>query len=56
MAEAPDLSQLDLSQFSTNERVVIEEYMRRQALRAKGNSFLDFVEHVNPWFVVEEVH
>jgi hypothetical protein len=25
-------------------------------LRSKGNSFLDFVKHVNPWFVVEEVH
>lgn len=47
---------IDLSQFAPAERVVLEEYLRRKALQKKGESFLDFVVHVAPWFVVEEVH
>lgn len=52
----PDLNSLDLSLFPPAERVVIEEYIRRKALQAKGKSFLDFVQHVAPWVVIEEVH
>jgi predicted phage terminase large subunit-like protein len=36
--------------------VLIEEYLRRRALRKKGQSFLDYVQHVAPWVVIEEVH
>lgn len=51
-----DLAQMDLSEFSPSERLLLEEYIRRQQLRAKGESFLDFVLHVYPDFVVEEIH
>lgn len=51
-----DLSQLDLSQFTAEERVVLETYLARKALQKKGDSFLDYVQHVAPWVVIEEVH
>ena len=47
---------LDLSQFTSQERVVLEEYLRRKRLQRKGQSFLDYVAHVCPWFVFEEIH
>jgi predicted phage terminase large subunit-like protein len=47
---------VDLSMFAPNERVLVEEYMRRRALMKKGDTFLTFVKHVMPEFVVEEVH
>lgn len=51
-----DFDDLDLGDFSTSERVVLEEYIRRKRLQVKGQSFLDFVLHVYPDFVVEEIH
>jgi predicted phage terminase large subunit-like protein len=56
MPPSPDLDDIDLTQFPAGERVVIEEWLRRKALRKKGNSFLDYVQHVAPWVVIEEVH
>ncbi len=47
---------LDLSLFPPAERLIVEEYLQRKALRKKGQSFLDFVQHVAPWVVIEEVH
>lgn len=51
-----DPDQIDWSQFTASERVVVEEFVRRKGIQAKGNSFLDFVQHVDPWVVIEEVH
>ena len=46
----------DLSVLPPAERAVVEEYLRRRALQSKGNLFLDYVQHVAPWVVIEEVH
>ena len=51
-----NLENLDFSTLSPDEKVVVQEYLRRQAVRKKGESFLEFVQHVCPFFVVEEVH
>lgn len=51
-----DISQLDKSMFLPSEWVVVEEYLRRRALQAKGKSFLDFALQVFPQLIVEEVH
>lgn len=47
---------LDLSEFPPVERALVAEYLRRKALRAKGEGFLSFVKHVMPEFIIEEVH
>ncbi len=54
MMQLPD--NLDLSQFTSQERVVLEEYLRRKRLQRKGQSFLDFALHIYPALVVEEIH
>ena len=51
-----NLDNIDLSLLPPAERTVVEEFLRRRAMRAKGQSFLDFVQHVTPWVVIEEVH
>ena len=48
--------EIDLSVFPPGERVVVEEYLRRKTLRRKGQSFIDYVAHIAPWFVFEECH
>lgn len=52
----PDLAEIDLSGFPAGERAVVEEFLRRKALRAKGETFIDYVRHIAPWFVWEEAH
>lgn len=47
---------IDLTQFSPGERSVLEEYLRRRALRRNGSRFLDYVAQVCPFFVFEEIH
>jgi predicted phage terminase large subunit-like protein len=51
-----DPTTIDLSQFTSQERLVVEEYLRRQALQAKGDTLLDFIQTIAPWFTIEEVH
>lgn len=51
-----DLANLDLSAFSAGERVIIEEYLRRRTLLQKGKHILDTIQHIAPWFQIEEVH
>lgn len=38
------------------EQALLDEFMRRRALRAKGRSFLEFVTHVAPHLIIEEFH
>ena len=38
------------------DQLVLEEYLRRKDLRRKAGSFLEFVCHVAPWVILEEVH
>lgn len=38
------------------DQLVLEEYLRRRELRRKAGSFLEFVRHVAPWVILEEVH
>jgi predicted phage terminase large subunit-like protein len=57
MLSTLDPDQIDWTQFTSEEAVVIREYLRRKALQAKGQSFLDFVQAVAPeTFIIEEVH
>jgi len=56
MPSPPDLSSLDLNALSAADQLVVQEYLRRRYIRRKGDSFLDFVVHVCPYFIVEEVH
>jgi len=51
-----DLATLDLSGFPPAERVVLEEFIKRKALRSKGDSFLDYLQAIAPWFTIEEAH
>jgi predicted phage terminase large subunit-like protein len=51
-----NLESLDLSVFAPAEQQLIGEFLRRKALRKKGQSFLDFAVHVMPFLVIEEVH
>lgn len=50
------LDDLDLTGFPPAERALVEEFLRRRDLRKKGETFLDYIVHVAPWFVIEEVH
>lgn len=56
MPDIPDISQIDLTHLAPPDRAVMSEYLRRKALRKKGESFLSFSKHVYPEFVIEEVH
>lgn len=38
------------------ENLVLQEYVARKTLTKKTSSFLEFVRHVSPWVVVEEIH
>lgn len=38
------------------EELVLQEYLARQALKLKKKTFAEFVSHVAPWVVLEEVH
>ena len=51
-----DLTDIDLSRFTPEERIVLEVYLEKKALQKKGESFLDYVQHIAPWVVIEEVH
>ena len=46
----------DFSAFAPKEVVLIKEYLRRKAVRAKGEKFIDYVQALWPWFIVEAVH
>jgi predicted phage terminase large subunit-like protein len=47
---------LDLSQFTTSEQLLIKEYIRRKKVMSVANSFLDYIQYMFPWFIIEEVH
>ena len=51
-----DLSKIDLSHLAPSDRAVVEEFLRRKQARAKGETFLDYLQAIAPWFVIEEVH
>ncbi len=38
------------------EELLLQEYLRRQEQRAKADNFLDYILHVRPDFIIEEVH
>ena len=52
----PDLSQIDLSHLAPGDRAVVSEFLRRKALRQKGQTFLDYIQTMFPWFTIEETH
>lgn len=45
-----------MSLFTPDERVVVQEYLRRKKEQKKGSRFLDYVAQVCPFFIFEEIH
>lgn len=41
---------------TTQEQLILDEYLRRRVLRQTGKSFLDFAMHIAPFIVFEEFH
>ncbi len=56
MTPADTIADFDLSLLAADERVVVQEYLRRNTLRKRGHTFLDYINHIAPWFVIEECH